>query len=87
MGIISSILCFPYKDDINMKEMKEEEEIDEEAINITEEIKIIKEENNYSVEFGNENEKWENDIKEKKSSSLKKDLLSLEFFKCLAVAG
>ena len=80
MGTISSILCFPYKDDINMKEMKEEEEIDEEAINITEESKIIKEENNYSVEFGIENENWERDIKEKKSSSLKKRFTFIRIF-------
>ena len=53
--------------------------MEEEAINITEESKIIKEENNYSVELGKENEKWKKDIKEKKSSSLKKIYLPSNF--------
>ena len=86
MGTISSILCFPYKEDIIIKE---EEEIDEEeaGLNLTKESKIIKDENNYSVELNKENEEREKDLKEKKYSKLKKDLLSTEFLKCLGIAG
>ena len=85
MGIISSILCFPYKDEIIIKEEKNFEE--DADLNLTKDSNLIKNENEYSVTLENEKQEGEKDIKTNKSSKLKKDLFSMEFLKCLTIAG
>jgi len=77
MGTISSILCFPYENE--KSDFEENEKID-----ITKEI-TLQENENHSDE--NKQEDNNNEIIENDHMSLKKSLLSLEFYKCLSIAG
>ena len=77
MGTISSILCFPYENE--KSDFEENEKID-----ITKEI-TLQENENHSDE--NKQEDNNNEIIENDNMSFKKSLLSLEFYKCLSIAG
>ena len=68
LGAISSILCFPFKEENNLSLINE---LDEEA----------------NDEENNNEEKKENLIIKHQHNSLKKIIISLEFVKCLSIAG
>ena len=91
MGTISSILCFPYKERANTIKIIEFENEDVEDINLTKESNDETNRNKFSEGLADEEKKGEivvekKDVDEDKLT-LKQSLLSLEFYKCLTVAG
>ena len=96
MGAVSSILCFPYEEEIN----KIEKDIDEdkEQVNIIKNIDVSNDMSNDTLTVrlsvdGKNDEKCdeEKDDEEKKGEednlTLKQSLLSSDFYKCLTIAG
>ena len=91
MGTLSSILSFPYQDEI----VKIEKVSEDDTLNLTKENDLEDNEkrnskdleNNKEENEKNEEENEENEIYKENKLTLKEILLSKEFYKCLTIAG
>lgn len=77
LGTLSSILCFPFEKDEKMEDV-----IERESLNLTKENNY-----DYEKEEGINKTEEEKNEKEENKLTLKQSLLSVDFYKCLCIAG
>ena len=77
LGTLSSILCFPFEKDEKMEDV-----IERESLNLTKENNY-----DYEKEEGINKTEEEKNEKEENKLTLKQSLLSVDFYKCLSIAG